>query len=35
MRYGISVVHDRRAAISNSTISYHRTPEPIVRSSPQ
>jgi len=35
MRYGISMVNDRRAAEPTVTISYYRTPEAIVRSSPQ
>ena len=35
MSHGISIVSDRLAAMSKSTISYHRRPEPTVRSSPQ
>jgi hypothetical protein len=35
MRDGISKVDDPRAAIPASTSSYHRTPDPIDRSSPQ
>ena len=38
MRHGISNVSDHRAATPTSTIStisYHRAPEPIVRSSLQ
>jgi hypothetical protein len=35
MRYGISRVDDRRAAIPTFTNSYHRTPDSIDRSSPQ
>ena len=35
MTHGISIVSDRRAATLAFTISYHRTPEPNVRSSPQ
>ena len=35
MTHGISIVSDHLAATPTSSISYHRAPEPIVRSSPQ